>query len=108
MKPSLSQIRARWRWDKPPIKATAANIRRAIRRTRNRYGITVSGMPYVKPWVGMRIRYHCSMCHKPEEGVIIGLCKAVFHGTERPATIRTACGRTIYLIQTAFNGYTFV
>lgn len=102
VKLSEAKIRARWQWDKTlPVKATRANIRLAILRTRNPYGITTHGVPYIAPVVGMAIKLTSG-----ETGVISALRPPLSRGGDPECQIRTLSGRTVYLFQTAINGFT--
>lgn len=98
-KPTEAEIRARWHWDKIPIKATRKNIRLAVRRTKHCYGLTLAGGPYVEPQIGMQVA-----C--PELGTIVGLNRKWRGDPE--AKIQLGDGRVIYKFQTALNGYRVV
>jgi len=99
--PSEAKIRARWQLDPMPVKATRANIKLAVRRTRNSFGITCQGRPYVDPFVGMSVE-----SSRGEAGTILAVRKPMQRNGDPEVQIRTATGRTIYLFQTAINGYT--
>jgi hypothetical protein len=99
MKPTLAQIRARWRWDRHLIKATNGNIKIAVQRTSNPYGITCHGVPYVTPFVGMKVT--TSSGHF---GQIITIGKFRRRDGDPAVIIKTAVG-SHHLFQTALNGY---
>lgn len=99
---NLAEIQQRWSWDEG-IAATPTNIKLAIERTGNSYGITVAGKPYIDPVVGMRV--HARLWHRPEgDGTIIELRKGF--GGDPEAVIKLDDGSVVYLFQTALNGYT--
>lgn len=101
-KPSEAQIRARWGWNKGYARATRQNIRLAVRRTRNSFGITGSGRPYVQPVAGMRV-----LTYANEPGVIAAVRKPLFRNGDPEVLIQLDNGRRAFLFQTAINGYTF-
>lgn len=99
MRPTEDQIRARWRLDKLPVKATRENIALAIRRTGNPYGITCHGLPYVEPCVGMKV-----VTTSGKKGKIVEVRKPMLPGGDPEVRIRTRAGDH-FLFQTAINGY---
>lgn len=96
---TIRKIRARWKLDGYK-KVSKPAILRAIRRTRNSYGITCQGVPYVSPRVGMRV-----VCCTHGNGEIIAIGKPLTPAGDPEVTIKTAAGTTIYLHQTTLNGY---
>ena len=88
-------------WDKGYAKATRENILLALRRTRNSYGITLQGMPYVQPVVGMMAK-----TYRGEVGNIAEVRKPLVRGGDPEVRIQITPGRCAYLFQTAINGYT--
>ena len=103
-KPTEAQIRRRWYWGKPPVPATRENIRLAIRRTGNCYGLTPAAIPYAAPRVGMRIS---TVHHRPCTGTIVEVRKPLKRGGEPALTIQLddPARPPISPFQTAQPGY---
>ena len=100
--PTQAQIRARWKWD-AGFKPTRENIRSAIMMTGNEYGITVHGVPYLFPVVGMRVK---TDYYRGELGTIEKVGESLSPDVDPEVQIRLDIGKQIvYLHQTAIIGY---
>ena len=98
-KPTEAKIRARWRWDKG-YPATRANIKLAVRRTGNPYGITAAGRPYLAPVIGMRV-----VTYAGERGKIVAINPKHRPHDPEVAIELESNGRRIYSVQTSLRGY---
>ena len=98
--PTVREITDRWRWD--DVGATRRKIQLAVKVTKNVFGITCGGVPYVRPKAGDRVRTSAGAT-----GTIVSV-KLSVRDRDPEAVIDTDDGRRVYLFQTAICGYSVV